>query len=58
MGVIGEGLERRMGRDNRRNGRRLGERRDKRETEIHRLPRLTWSIEAKIPNTPNSTDTR
>ena len=45
LGVVGKGLERRTGRDNRRHGRRLGERRDEREAKIRRLPRLTRSEE-------------
>ena len=45
LGVIGKQLERRTGCDNRRHGRRLGKRRDERETEIRRLPRLARSEE-------------
>ena len=40
LSVIGKDLERRTGRDNRRHGRRAGDRRDERETEIRRLARL------------------
>ena len=45
LDMLGKGLERRTGRDNRRHGRRLGKRRDERETKIRRLPRLTRSEE-------------
>ena len=40
LGVIGKQLERRTGRDNRRHGRCLGQRRDERKAELGRLPRL------------------
>ena len=40
LGVIGKGLERRMGRDNRRHGRCAGNRRDEVETELRRLAAL------------------
>ena len=40
MGVIGKGLERRSGCDNRRHGRRPGNRRDEVETELRRLATL------------------
>lgn len=43
--VIGEDLERRGGHEDRRHGRRLGQRRDERETEIRRLARLARSEE-------------
>ena len=42
MGVIGKGLERRSGRDNRRHGRRAGDRRNERKAEIRRLARFPW----------------
>ena len=38
--VIGKGLERRSGRDNRRHGRRAGDRRDEVETKLRRLAAL------------------
>ena len=40
MGVIGKGLERRTGRDNRRHGRRPGDCRNKIKTELRRLATL------------------
>ena len=40
LGVIGKGLKRRSGRNNRRHGRRPGNRRDKVETELRRLATL------------------
>ena len=40
LGVIGKQLERRTGRDNRRHGRRTGDRHDERKTELRRLARL------------------
>ena len=40
LGVIGKGLERRTGRDNRRHGRRTGDCRNEIETELRRLATL------------------
>ena len=40
LGVIDEGLKRRSGRDNRRHGRRAGDRRDEVKTELRRLATL------------------
>ena len=44
-GVIGKGLKRRTGRKDRGHGRRIGQRRVERETEIRRFPRLARSEE-------------
>ena len=45
LGVIGKQLERRTGRDNRRHGRCLGNRRDEAQHQLGRLPRLTRNEE-------------
>ena len=42
MGVIGKGLKRRSGRDNRRHGRRAGDCRNEIKTELRRLATLIW----------------